>query len=92
MAESEHTIQSSGRPLAPTEEARRRGASRSTAAREICEIDSLVTSNHFNIDNQGLNISSDGPCEISNQPTGQRIVGMHRHAAIPAATDALGRP
>jgi hypothetical protein len=47
-----------------------------TTAREICEIDYLVTSNHFNIDNQGLNISSDGPCEISSQPTGQRIVGI----------------
>jgi hypothetical protein len=53
-----------------------------TTAREICEIDCLVTSNHFNINNQGLNISSDGPCEISNQPTGQRIVGIDTRPSL----------
>jgi hypothetical protein len=47
-----------------------------TTARETCEIDCLVTGNHFSINNQGLNISSDGPCEISSQPTGQHIVGL----------------
>ena len=53
-----------------------------TTAREICEIDYLVTSDRFNIDNQGLNISSEGPCEISSQPTGQRIVGIDTRPSL----------
>jgi hypothetical protein len=67
---------------APTEEARGHGASRLTTARVTCEIDCLVTSNHFKHQQQGLNISEDRPCEISNQPTGQRIVGIDTRPSL----------
>ena len=37
--------------------------------REICEIVWLVSSNHlFNLNNHGLNIGSDGFCELSSRP------------------------
>lgn len=43
--------------------------SRHYSEREICEIVWLVSSNHlFNINNHGLNIGSDGLCEISSRP------------------------
>jgi len=43
--------------------------SRHYSEREICEIVWLVSSNHlFNINNRGLNIGSDGLCELSSRP------------------------
>jgi alkylhydroperoxidase family enzyme len=43
--------------------------SRHYSEREICEIVWLVSSNHlFNINNHGLNIGSDGLCEIGSRP------------------------
>ncbi len=48
--------------------------------REICELTWLVSTNHlFNINNLGLGISSDGLCEISQQPRSV-AVAPHRVA------------
>lgn len=43
--------------------------SRHFSEREICEIVWLVASEHlYNMSNHGLNIGSDGLCEISKKP------------------------
>jgi alkylhydroperoxidase family enzyme len=44
--------------------------------REICEIDWIVATNHlFNISNHGLNIGSDGLCEIRRAPQNASSAG-----------------